>query len=177
MTSASALDDAPSAVSKISDSRDGSAGEHDECHADGPSIQEDKSKRLNQRAKKRQLPRVSVVATTGKKMRTAVTRTHSPRPVTPAIAAPVWLNRVQKVTPTVPGIENTARHLFRTKARPSAASRSDAHTFLALPTECTYEVCTLLSWAKDEQTSGEENLMREEQLNRRKFICLFLHFS
>jgi len=185
MTSASALDDGPSAVSKISNSRQDLNGESGEDQAEPSTMADDNSKR-SQILKKRQLPGVpasSLLETTagktlsshGKKIRTAVTRTHSPRPVTPAVAAPVWLKRVQKVTPTVAGIENAAKHLFRTKARASTLpTRCDAHSVLALPTECTYEACTLLSWAKDEKITGEESSMREDQLERRKFITVLI---
>lgn len=167
MTSSAALDKEPSSFSSLphtltQDSKNVPAVPSSEKH----------KKIWNVKKKKRQLPVISIPATKqAKKIRTAVTRTHSPRPVTPAITAPAWLSRVEKITPTIPGIENAAQHLFNTKARlPMTASPCDAHTFLALPTECTYEVCALLSWDKDEKITGEENSLREDQLDRRKYL-------
>lgn len=115
---------------------------------------------------KRQMPAPSASVSRVKKMRTAVQPSHSSIKIHPALSQPAWLNRVQKVTPTVSGIEEVANHLMTTKSR--STSEGGSHSILALPTECTYEACTLLSWGKDETIATDDNATREEQLDRCK---------
>jgi len=118
--------------------------------------------------KKRQGATISTSASRAKKNRTTAQRTHSPRPISPAISTPSWFNRIQKINPTVSGIEEVAKHLSRgTHLRRCS---NIPFSFLALPTECTYEACTLLRWIKDESMTNDDNAIREAQLDRLKII-------
>jgi hypothetical protein len=116
-------------------------------------------------SKKRQISTMATSTPKTKKIRTSVQRTHSPKAAVPALPFP-GLSRVEKAIPTVLGIEEVARHLIRTKSR-NFGTR-DPHSILALPTECTYEACSLLKWCKEETDADGQNAIRNEQLDRRK---------
>lgn len=115
------------------------------------------------RGQKRQAPTISTSIPKPKKIRTSVQRTHSPN--FPKTSLPVMsltaMNRVQKVTPTIKGIEEVASHLIG-----SQSSSGGSHSIVALPTECTYEACSLLAWGKNDSASDEQSKLREEQLDK-----------
>lgn len=121
-------------------------------------------------SKKRQVGMISSSSSMRSKViRTSGQRSLSPIPTTNHQSSPVWLNRIKKVNPTVLGIQEVAHHLLRTKSR-RPTSRDATHSVLALPTECTYEACSLISWTKDENLSDDDKALREEQLDRLKAI-------
>ncbi len=123
-------------------------------------------------SKKRQVGIISTSNPPAKVMKSSTEGVRSMKAMSPAHSSPVWLNRLKKVTPTVLGMKEVAQHLLRTKSR-NAGSRDASHSILALPTECTYEACTLIPWKKDETISDEDDALREEQLDRRKSISRF----
>lgn len=92
----------------------------------------------------------------------AVQRTHSPR--TQESSQTVVTDRcpqLQKVTPTLKGIKEVCRHLL------TRNTGEKAH-LVAIPTECTYEICSAISWSKRESLSEEEVALRNHQLDQCK---------
>jgi hypothetical protein len=96
-----------------------------------------------------------------KKTRTSVQRTHSPKTLLSPLSSPVRSAHVQKITPTVRGIQEVARHLLKTTGETPIS-------LLALPTECTYEACSAVSWSKAESLTEAATAFRENQLEKRK---------
>lgn len=119
--------------------------------------------RQTNRAVKRSPPAIS--APVFKKIRSSVQRTHSLKALPPALSSLPESSRVQKVTPTVLGIKEVARHLLKSK------TRQRPYSMLALPTECTYEICSLVAWNKKESLNEAEDSFRENQLDQRKLDC------
>jgi len=165
MTSGAALDD--QSVIKSSEG-DGCQNRNERSF----TAEESGQKKCILNNKKRQAGMMSSSSSSSmrvKVIRTSVQRSLSPIHTTHHHSSPVWLNRIKKVNPTVLGIQEVANHLLRTKSR-RPASRDATHSILALPTECTYEACSLVSWTKDENSSDDDKALREEQLDRLKAI-------
>jgi hypothetical protein len=98
-----------------------------------------------------------------KKSRTCVQRTHSPPKSLPeSLSSPAGNSYVEEITPSIQGIKEVALHLLKSQ------SNGKSHFLLALPTECTYEICSLVSWSKKESLSESGTSFREEQLKKRK---------
>lgn len=169
MTSGAALD-GPSVVKSIE-------GDTDQNNVEGKFTSDrcgEKTRPLN--SKKRQVGMISTSNPPTKIIRPSVQRIYSPKPVTPPLSPPVWLNRIKKVTPTVLGMKEVARHLLRNKARNNVTG-SGFHTILALPTECTYEACMLIDWNKDETLSDDRSVLREQQMDRCKLLSSLVQHS
>lgn len=165
MTSGAALDD----QSVIKSSEDGRQNRNEKIC----TTEESGQKKCVLNTKKRQVGMISSSSSMrAKVIRTSAQRSLSPSPTTHHQSSPVWLNRIKKVNPTVSGIQEVAHHLLRTKSR-RPTSRDATHSILALPTECTYEACSLISWTKDENTSDDDKALRAEQLDRCKFLPSF----
>jgi hypothetical protein len=96
-----------------------------------------------------------------KKIRTSVQRTHSPKTLPSPLSSPVLTAHVQTITPTVRGIQEVARHLLKTTGE-------TPYSLLALPTECTYEACSVVSWSKAESLTEAATAFRINQLDKRK---------
>jgi hypothetical protein len=98
-----------------------------------------------------------------KKMRTvAVQRTHSPKVLEPSqLVPPPRSPQLQRVTPTLKGIKEVCRHLL------TRNTGEKAH-LVAIPTECTYEVCSAILWSKRESLTEEESIFRNRQLDQCK---------
>ena len=109
-----------------------------------------------------------------KRTSVAVQRTHSPKTVPSPLASSVGSSdrfHLEKITPSVPGIEEMARHLKQQQQESSTLSTptiSKPHPLLALPTECSYELLTLIDWNKKETPSGESLSFRMDRLNQCK---------
>ena len=101
-----------------------------------------------------------------KKNRSCVQRTHSPKTVPSPTS--VRNTKVQKVTPTVNGIKEVAQHLLKSR------NVQTRQSFVALPTECTYEMCSVLPWSKKESLSEVDSAYREKMLRSRKLRLLLL---
>lgn len=135
---------------------------HDSKASDDGSHQSTTSRVVINR--KRPIPTpLSSSAPVFKKSRAAVQRTHSPK----TIPAPLQNPRLQKVTPTVLGIKEVSRHLLRSQ---SSALSPNEYSYVAIPTECTYEMCSLIKWNKRESLSSDDIAYREEELNQCKFF-------
>jgi len=102
------------------------------------------------------------VVTKLRKKRAAVVRTHSPRVVSTVVSIQP---NVHMVTPTLQGIHEVARHLQK-----SQATDRRSQSLLALPTECSYELCSLVSWKKRETLSEAEVAFRASQLEQCKLL-------
>jgi hypothetical protein len=113
----------------------------------------------------------------------AVQRTHSPKVVPSPLASPIIIaNPVQvpvhqfqldKITPTVRGIKEVARRLKQQESSTSSSSTptissNKPHPLLALPTECSYELLTLIDWSKKETPTEESLSFRTDRLHQCK---------
>jgi hypothetical protein len=110
-----------------------------------------------------------------KRTSVAVQRTHSPKTVPSPLAFPVKSSirfHLEKITPTVRGIKEVARHLKQQEDSSSTSlstpTISKPHPLLALPTECSYELLTLIDWSKKETPSEESLSFRTDRLNQCK---------
>ena len=107
---------------------------------------------------------------------TMVLQTPPPRKIPRSVVTPtdnlvLTGLELQKISPSVAGIQEVSRHLRRRS--PSPRPNSKTHTLLALPTECSYEICALIDWKKDEEsssspTSKEFENFRTERLTQGK---------
>ena len=105
---------------------------------------------------------------------TMVLQTPPPRKIPRSVVTPtdnlvLTGLELQKISPSVAGIQEVSRHLRRRS--PSPRPNSKTHTLLALPTECSYEICALIDWKKDEEsssspTSEEFDHFRTERLTQ-----------
>jgi hypothetical protein len=110
-----------------------------------------------------------------KRTSVAVQRTHSPKTVPSPLASPVRSSvrfHLEKITPTIRGIKEVARHLKQQRDDSSTLSTtptiSKPHPLLALPTECSYELLTLIDWSKKETPTEESLSFRTDRLNQCK---------
>jgi hypothetical protein len=89
---------------------------------------------------------------------------------------------LQAVAPTLQGIQELVQHLRRHPSLQHRTGKLDVvhegipsnstqrrTSMAALPTECTYEVCSLVSWSKNESLNEEDNAFRIRQLDHCKF--------
>lgn len=131
----------------------------------------DDSKQQHMRSNKRSLCSITIGTPelTLKKSRSAVQRTHSPKSTATPIASPFRALRVKKVTPTLSGMKDMSRHL-----QTQGEDKANPYAFVALPTECTYELCSAISWSKKQSRCPEEISEREQCLRQRTYMsdCL-----
>lgn len=122
-------------------------------------------------------------------------------------ASPPQIRIERVVAPTVHGIQEVARHLLQpersslrnieeehtTKSQSDANSSScvdisttgplhQKFSLLAMPTECTYEICSLIHWDKRRLPDKNEYAGREERLSHLKLtsssasVHVYLHY-
>ena len=136
-----------------------------------------------------------------KKLRTSIVqRTHSPKATKAAItsipsSSPSLVTSdvlLQKVTPTVRGIREIARHFLRSSlnrrnhdnydgstsgdASSYSPGEMPSHSLVALPTECTYEVCKMISWNKTESLDESTVAARRRSIQKCKYALIFSLF-
>jgi hypothetical protein len=133
--------------------------------------------------KKRPATAISTLPPLKKIKRTsvAIQRTHSPKTVPSPLPSCVTSSvrfHFEKITPTVRGIKEVARHL---KQQPESSTLSTStptiskpHPLLALPTECSYELLTLIDWDKEETPTEEALSFRTDRLNQCKQIMVHI---
>jgi hypothetical protein len=92
---------------------------------------------------------------------------------------------LRAIAPTLAGIHELVQHL---RLHPSlnyrgasqgvvaggcsdscSSQRRSTTSMVALPTECTYEVCSLVSWSKNESLTENDEMFRMRQLDHCKF--------
>jgi hypothetical protein len=139
------------------------------CHSFNPTDHERRREAncIVKMSKKRLATPITTPALNKKIRLTAVQRTHSPRaqhePTSslPQLVVADRSPQLQKITPTLKGIKEVCRHLL------TRNTGGKAH-LVAIPTECTYEICTAISWSKRESLSEEEITVRNHQLDQCK---------
>ena len=128
------------------------------------------------------LPKLKKFRRTG--LVVSVQRTHSPSRIPSPLSSPIrplqdthlqcGLQLI-KITPTLRGIKEVARHLKQEHDGPLSYLTTTTntirkpHALLALPTECTYEVCTLVEWSKGETLNEASSTFRNDRLHQCKW--------
>ena len=128
----------------------------------------------------------------------AVQRTHSPKSNKSTMnrlgSTDTSFSNVQLVTPTVVGIQQVARHLLNSSSGgvslgstltvpslgasiPMVTAGQNRHRFVALPTECTYEVTTLIDWNKKQPLLPADHNLREDRLYHCKYSLSWLRLE
>eukprot|EP00934_Nitzschia_sp_Nitz4_P009481 Nitzschia sp. Nitz4//scaffold79_size90958//27754//29011//NITZ4_005016-RA/size90958-augustus-gene-0.175-mRNA-1//-1//CDS//3329558222//9471//frame0 len=165
MTSAPALEiscttEHPDLASENSDKE----SVQEECQNSKNSASKDQSTR-RVAGKKRPIPTpLSISIPPNKKVRVSVQRTHSPKAAPSPLTLALQNCQIQKLTPTVGGIKQVSNCL---QQNDTVLKAKKEHSYVAMPTECTYEICSVLKWSNEKEAlSSDDVAYREEHMNQ-----------